>query len=91
MAQEAHIDAFALNIAAGDSKTASQLSNAFTAADSAGFKLFLSFDYAGNGPSQARDVISLPTTYGPNAAYFDYPGKLFVSTFEGPGNADDCA
>jgi hypothetical protein len=89
LAQEAQIDAFALNIAAGDSSTAAQLSNAFTAANTAGFKLFFSFDYAGNGSWLASDVISLIENYGPNGAYFQYLGKPFVSTFEGPENADD--
>ncbi|KAJ8099511.1 glycoside hydrolase [Lipomyces tetrasporus] len=67
LAQPAHIDAFALNIAYNDPTSADSLLNAFYAANSLGFKLFLSFDYAGNGPWPEEDV---------------YNGQPFVSTFE---------
>jgi hypothetical protein len=51
LAKEAHIDAFALNMAWDDPTNDAQLPNAFNAAVAAGgFQLFLSFDYAGNGP-----------------------------------------
>ncbi|KAF7937959.1 uncharacterized protein EAE97_007755 [Botrytis byssoidea] len=49
LAQAAHIDAFALNMAYGDPVNSAGVSAAFAAADSAGFNLFFSFDYAGNG------------------------------------------
>jgi hypothetical protein len=89
LAQDAHIDAFALNIAVGDTSNASILSNAFSAATSTGFQLFFSFDYAGNGPWPEADVISLLNQYGSSSAYYHYNGQPFVSTFEGPASSAD--
>ncbi|KAH8658315.1 glycosyl hydrolase family 71-domain-containing protein [Xylariales sp. PMI_506] len=87
------IDAFALNIAAGYEYNDLQIGNAFAAAekyfDTFGFQLFFSFDYAGNGAWAEQDVIDLINTYSSSEAYYKYDGKPFVSTFEGPGNADD--
>ncbi|KAL1963030.1 hypothetical protein VTN77DRAFT_8778 [Rasamsonia byssochlamydoides] len=88
-AQEAHIDAFALNMAYDDPANGPGLANAFTAANNLGFQLFFSFDYAGNGPWPQADVINLITEYSSNAAYYQYNGQPFVSTFEGPANAYD--
>jgi hypothetical protein len=62
---------------------------AFSTAASQGFKLFFSFDYAGNGPWPKTDVGALLVAYTALEAYYTYQGKYFVSTFEGPGNADD--
>jgi hypothetical protein len=64
LAMEAHINAFAHNIAAGWVGNDAQVANAFTAANSLGFKLFFSFDYAGNGPWTESDVYNLIRTYG---------------------------
>lgn len=89
IAQQAHIDAFALNIAAEDENNAISIDRAFSAAESLGFKLFLSFDYAGNGPFDMNDVIAYITEYGASPAYFTVDGQPLVSTFEGPANADD--
>ncbi|RDW91852.1 hypothetical protein BP5796_01246 [Coleophoma crateriformis] len=90
LAQDAHIDAFSLNIVAGDSRTATSLSYAFTAANSVGFKLFFSFDYTGTaGAWLEADIISLITAYGPNGAYYQYNGKPLISTFEGAAYASD--
>ncbi|KAF7182531.1 hypothetical protein CNMCM7691_002102 [Aspergillus felis] len=89
LAMEAHIDAFALNIAAGWAGNDVQIANAFTAANSLGFKLFFSFDYAGNGPWAESDVYNLIRTYASNGAYYHYNGAPFVSTFEGADNAND--
>lgn len=51
LAQDAHIDAFALNIAYGDDTIYDSLPLAFSAAATKGFQLFFSFDYAdGTGP-----------------------------------------
>lgn len=47
---DAHIDAFALNMAWEDDTNNPSVEMAFTAANVMGFKLFFSFDYAGNGP-----------------------------------------
>jgi hypothetical protein len=87
------IDAFALNIASGYEYNDAQIANAFAAAESLystwGFQLFFSFDYAGNGAWAEADVTSLITQYSSSEAYYHYNNKPFVSTFEGPGNAED--
>lgn len=88
-AQAAHIDAFALNIATGDSTNDAQLPNAFAAANDLGFKLFFSFDYAGNRPWVASEVANLITQYKDNGAYFYRGSQPFVSTFEGTANSHD--
>src|SRR5689334_16995387 len=88
LAQAAHINAFALNMAFNEGDEA-QLDNVFSAADSAGFKLFFSFDYAGNGTWPMQSVIKLLTNYGNRGSYYKYAGKPFASTFEGPDSADD--
>ena len=63
LAFEAHIDAFALNIAANQPVNDHSLGNAFLAAENVGFYLFFSFDYAGNGPWAKADVIELIQFY----------------------------
>ncbi|KAH8821326.1 glycoside hydrolase family 71 protein, partial [Xylogone sp. PMI_703] len=88
LAQDAHIDAFALNIAFNQDNDP-QIANSFTAANNLGFQLFFSFDYAGNGPWPQSEVISLLEQYGSNGAHYRYNGQPFVSTFEGPENAED--
>jgi hypothetical protein len=59
LAQDAHIDAFALNMAWEDKTNEASVEMAFTAANVKGFKLFFSFDYAGNGPWDQDVVISM--------------------------------
>ncbi|KAL2127965.1 hypothetical protein VTI74DRAFT_9917 [Chaetomium olivicolor] len=49
LAQEAHIDGFALNIANDVGGVSPALQLAFYVASRTSFKLFFSFDYAGNG------------------------------------------
>ncbi|KAF1968609.1 hypothetical protein BU23DRAFT_583137 [Bimuria novae-zelandiae CBS 107.79] len=88
-AQAARIDAFALNIAYDDYVLQLQLPLAFSAAEATGFKLFFSFDYAGNEPLPKDDVISLLQYYGKSSAYFQYNGKPFGSTFEGSERSKD--
>ncbi|OGM43096.1 hypothetical protein ABOM_008232 [Aspergillus bombycis] len=88
LAKEAHIDAFALNFAASFSDLAS-MSLAFKAAESTGFKLFFSFDYAGAGPFDKSLVIGWIKIFSGFSPYYKFKGKPFVSTFEGPGNAKD--
>lgn len=88
-AKEAHIDAFALNMAYGDPNNDAQVPNAFSAANSLGFSLFFSFDYAGNGSWPQAEVISMINTYKSEAAYYYYNSQAFVSTFEGPDHAAD--
>ncbi|KXH67234.1 mutanase [Colletotrichum salicis] len=90
LAKEAHIDAFVLNMAHGEAVNEPSLERAFNAAKSEGFKLLFSFDYAGRGPWPKDTVISYLKKYGSTAEYFKHSdGKPLVSTFEGPGNADD--
>ncbi|KAJ6083518.1 Glycoside hydrolase family 71 [Penicillium canescens] len=89
LAQDAHIDAFALNIANGEDTTSSSMPNAFTAAEKLKFSLFFSFDYTGNGAWDKGDVLSLLNKYASSGAYYLHGKTPLVSTFEGPGNADD--
>jgi hypothetical protein len=87
----AKIDAFALNIAAGWPYNDKQIANAFATAEAVSFpiKLFFSFDYAGNGSWAEADVAALIKQYSSSSVYYHYNNKPFVSTFEGPGNAED--
>ncbi|KAK0117589.1 hypothetical protein ONS95_011925 [Cadophora gregata] len=91
LAQQAGIDAFVLNMAAKEETNTYSLSIAFSAARRVSFKLFFSFDYAGNGPWAKNDVIDLIKKYGDFDEYYHYNGKPMVSTFEGPENAPDWA
>jgi hypothetical protein len=88
-AQQAHIAAFALNMAYGDPTNEPSLVQVFDAANIMGFQLFFSFDYAGNGAWPKSTVIDYLTQYGSNAAHHHYQGKPFVSTFEGAASAAD--
>jgi hypothetical protein len=89
-AKAAHIDGFALNIAAQDSYTDAVLGNAYAAAEAVGnFTLFLSFDYESEGPWPISSVISTINSYKSSPAQFNYQGKPLVSTFEGTANAND--
>lgn len=89
LAQDAHIDAFALNIANGEDTTSNSMPNAFLAAQKLKFSLFFSFDYAGNGAWDKDDVLNLLKQYVSSGAYYLHGKTPLVSTFEGPGNADD--
>lgn len=89
-AQEAHIDGFALNMAYDEDTTEDGLLVMFAVAESKGFKLIFSFDYAGNGPWPKEDVIDLINSHKSSSAYFWHHGeKPLVSTFEGPDQAKD--
>lgn len=89
LAQEAGIDAFALNMANNDNTNNMALPLAFDAATALGFKLFFSFDYAGNGPWDKIVVRNMIVQYGAKSSYFKRGSQAFVSTFEGPGKAVD--
>ncbi|KAK3945229.1 glycoside hydrolase [Diplogelasinospora grovesii] len=89
LAQQAHITAFALNVAQGQTYNDVSIARAFVAADNQNFKLFFSFDYAGNGPWLESDVVSYLFNYISTGAYYYYSGRPFVSTFEGWQNAAD--
>lgn len=89
LAQQAHITAFALNVAQGQTGNDVAIAQAFAAAEYQKFQLFFSFDYAGNGTWQESDVVSYLFDYTSNSAYYYYGGRPFVSTFEGSDNAAD--
>lgn len=89
LAKSADIDAFALNMANNDSTNNFALPLAFSAATQTSFKLFFSFDYAGNGPWNMKEVMSLIQDYGSKPTYFTRGSQPFVSTFEGPKQASD--
>ncbi|KAJ0305351.1 hypothetical protein Brms1b_010895 [Colletotrichum noveboracense] len=77
-------------MAQGDAVNKPSLERAFSAAKAEGFKLLFSFDYAGRGPWPKDTVISYLKKFGTTAEYFKHiDGKPLVSTFEGPGNAED--
>jgi hypothetical protein len=89
LAKDSHIDAFALNMAYGVASNEQSVANAFNAAETLGFKLFFSFDYAGNGSWPKSDVIGFLQKYSSSSAHYNYNGKPFASTFEGPDSAED--
>ncbi|KAK4100216.1 glycoside hydrolase family 71 protein [Parathielavia hyrcaniae] len=89
LAQSAGIDAFALNMAQGDTTNDVALPLAFSAAASLGFQLLFSFDYAGSGPWDKSVIISMINEYGAESTYGKRGQKPLVSTFEGPSNAGD--
>ncbi|WQF79056.1 Putative glycoside hydrolase family 71 [Colletotrichum destructivum] len=89
LAQEALIDAFALNMARGEPMNVKAIADALSNAEAPGFKLFFSFDYAGRGPFSKDEVVSWINKYAPSSAYFRHQGKPLVSTFEGPDQAED--
>ncbi|KAF2479361.1 glycosyl hydrolase family 71-domain-containing protein [Neohortaea acidophila] len=83
------IEAFALNIGTPlQGITATQVANAFQAAAAlnTSFQLFFSFDYLGGtaGAWQTSDIVNLLQNYTTSPSYFQYQGRPFVSTFEGP-------
>lgn len=81
-----------MNIAYGDDTVSASVATAFTALSdmNTDFKLFFSFDYAGGGPWPSADVDSYLGEYTGNAGYYHTDGgQPFVSTFEGPANAQD--
>ena len=93
-AHDVGIDAFALNMGAGDTHTQNALNLAVQAANAHGnFSLFLSFDYAAWGVWDAGVVTNLINSFATQAgkAQFRYNNKPFVSTFEGVANAADWA
>ncbi|KAJ5650558.1 uncharacterized protein N7484_004281 [Penicillium longicatenatum] len=89
LAQKAHINAFALNMAYGTPGMERSTADAFKTAEDLGFMLFFSFDYAGNGSWPQDQIVDYLQKYAPSSAYYTYQGKTFVSTFEGTESADD--
>lgn len=91
LAQAAGIDAFALNVGATDHTTTTQVPQAYAAAAQIGFKVFLSFDYAAQGPWSSQAVINTIRTYANSPGQFKVKGLPLVSTFEGVAKASDWA
>ncbi|GMM33555.1 hypothetical protein DASC09_008800 [Saccharomycopsis crataegensis] len=91
LAQTAHIDGFALNIASNDGTNDAILNIAYEAAETLNFKMFLSFDYASTGAWSSSAVISTINKYKTYSAQFHYSGKPLVSTFIGSSNKGDWA
>ena len=91
LAQAAGIDAFALNVGATDQTTTTQVPQAYAAATQIGFNVFLSFDYAAQGPWSSHTVVDTIRTYANSPAQFKVNGFPLVSTFEGRDNARDWA
>ncbi|KAE8151753.1 glycoside hydrolase [Aspergillus avenaceus] len=87
LARDAHIDAFALNMAHSEIFTDS-IATAFKTAQDLDFKLFFSFDYAGNGSWPKKDTIDLMNQYRDHAAYYRHKDKPLLSTFEGGDSRD---
>ena len=83
LAKASSIDAFAINMARDEVTNGQSLANAFIAANNRGFKLFFSFDYAGNSLWLKADVIALISQYQNDPAYFKRGSQPLVSTFEG--------
>lgn len=81
-AQALGVDAFALNLSNdSDSWATGTVALLFKWANVYGFKLFFSFDMSGfSNPDQFTDFL---LSYVTNAAYYQYGGLPFVSTFNG--------
>ncbi|KAF4231533.1 hypothetical protein CNMCM8980_005229 [Aspergillus fumigatiaffinis] len=89
LAQDAQIDAFALNIAARDAINTQSIPLAFEAAQATGFKIFFSFDYVARGPWNQDDVTELLLRYKVNEAYYRNNGRPLASTFKGSENTEE--
>lgn len=85
----AGIDGFALNMGSDDWQPA-RVADAYSAAASTGFKLFLSLDMtvlSCSSSSDAAKLVSIVEEYATATAQATYEGKVLVSTFAG----SDCA
>lgn len=93
LAHSACIDGFALNIGPSDPYTLEQLRHAFAAAtelsqQGRAFSLFPSFDMA-CGSWSVEQVVALISEFQASPVYYAVNGLPFVSTFEGPGWAEN--
>ncbi|KAI6082756.1 glycoside hydrolase family 71 protein [Hypoxylon rubiginosum] len=89
-AKASGIDGFALNIGSADSWNAQQIQLAYDTAASNSFSLFFSFDMAASSWT-VDQVVSLVNQYKDATSQLKVNGLPFVSTFEGPGWADNWA
>ncbi|WVQ62263.1 uncharacterized protein L199_000402 [Kwoniella botswanensis] len=84
-AQAAGIDGFALNMGS-DSWQVDRISDAYSAAGSSGFKLFLSLDMtvlSCSSSSDASNLVNLVKKFSGLSAQAEHDGKVLVSTFAG--------
>ncbi|MBW0554143.1 hypothetical protein O181_093858 [Austropuccinia psidii MF-1] len=82
-AQNAHIDAFAINIGT-DLSNDHQLPIIYDSAKELGFKIFLSFDMVYYAyPASSKDIRDRVLKFAKHKAQFKYRGKTFLSTFSG--------
>ncbi|WRT64077.1 uncharacterized protein IL334_001005 [Kwoniella shivajii] len=83
-AKAAGIDGFALNMGS-DSWQVDRISDAFSAAGSSGFKLFLSLDMTvlPCGSGDASNLVNLVKKFAGLSAQATHNGKVLVSTFAG--------
>ncbi|KAF4983704.1 hypothetical protein FZEAL_920 [Fusarium zealandicum] len=88
-AQSVGIDGFALNIGPQDPWTTTQLQQAYSAANAASFKLFLSFDMQTPGDWTAQAVAGLVNDFKDEAAQVKTDGRPLVNTFEGSAWVDN--
>lgn len=89
LAKASKIDAFAMNIGRTDPNNIRLLDDAFSAAASVGFQLFLNFDYVAGGVWTSDEVVALILRYR-DGAYFKYGNnRPLVSTFEGGSSFSD--
>jgi len=89
LAKDAHIDAFALNVANELPELTNSLNIAFSVAASKGFKLFFSYDYAGLGAFSKGAVVKLCDDFCSKPAYYRFNNKPLLSTFEGSDSAQE--
>ncbi|KAK4095914.1 glycoside hydrolase family 71 protein [Parathielavia hyrcaniae] len=88
-ARLAGIDGFALNVGPSDHWTGVQLHHAYKEAEGVhGFSVFISFDMAA-GCWEVSQVVELINRYKESASQTRVDGKPLVSTFEGPGWANN--
>ncbi|CAM1502531.1 Fc.00g045150.m01.CDS01 [Cosmosporella sp. VM-42] len=78
------IDGFALNIGPNDSWTLTQLHNAYSVAEAANFKMFISFDMQCCGDWNTQSVIDIINTFKGSSSQVKVNNLPMVSTFEGP-------
>ncbi|KAJ3844649.1 glycoside hydrolase family 71 protein [Lentinula raphanica] len=85
-AKDIGIDGFVLNTAV-DSYERLKYPDAFSAADAASFKLFISFDMSYSW--QTADMVKLVKDYASRPSYYKWKGEPLVSTFAGDENSND--
>ncbi|KAF3910589.1 hypothetical protein ABW21_db0203193 [Orbilia brochopaga] len=86
-AKDMGIEAFALNIAkqSTDPFTPTQVGKAYSVAQSLGFKMYISFDFAyfATDGSATAEIVSYLQTYANHPAALKHNGKSVVTTFIG--------